>query len=53
MSRATIVDLPPEEEQADTLEIEADEIQQEVEQPQTEEPTIPEKYRNKSLEEVV
>ena len=33
MSRATIVDLPPEEEQADTLEIEADEIQQEVEQP--------------------
>ena len=53
MSRATIVDLPPEEEQADTLEIEADEIQQEVEQPQTKEPTIPEKYQNKSLEEVV
>jgi hypothetical protein len=53
MSRATIVDLPPEEEQADTLEIEADEIQQEVEQPQTEKPTIPEKYQNKSLEEVV
>ena len=53
MSRATIVDLPPEEEQADTLEIEEDEIQQEVEQPQTEEPTIPEKYQNKSLEEVV
>ena len=53
MSRATIVDLPPEEEQADTLEIEADEIQQEVEQPQIEEPTIPEKYQNKSLEEVV
>ena len=53
MSRATIVDLPPEEEQADTLEIEADEIQQEVAQPQIEEPTIPEKYQNKSLEEVV
>ena len=53
MSRATIVDLPPEEEQADTLEIEADEIQQEVEQPQIEEPTIPEKYQNKTLEEVV
>ena len=45
--------MPPEEEQADTLEIEADEIQQEVEQPQIEEPTIPEKYQNKSLEEVV
>ena len=53
MSRATIVDLPPEEEQADTLEIEADEIQQEVEQPQEENPTVPEKYQGKSLEEVV
>jgi len=56
MSRATIVDLPPEEEQADTLETEADEIQQienEVEQPQEQEPTVPEKYQNKSLEEVV
>ena len=55
MSRATIVDLPPEEEQADTLDNEADEIQQEdeVEQPQTEEPTVPEKYQGKSLEEVV
>ena len=55
MSRATIVDLPPEEEQADTLENEADEIQQienEVEQPQ-EESTLPDKYQNKSLEEVV
>ena len=28
MSRATIVDLPPEEEEADTLESGADEIQQ-------------------------
>ena len=55
MSRATIVDLPPEEEQADTLENEADEIQQienEVEQPQKES-TLPDKYQNKSLEEVV
>ena len=56
MSRATIVDLPPEEEQADTLDTEADEIQQienEVEQPQEEKPTVPEKYQGKSLEEVV
>ncbi len=56
MSRATIVDLPPEEEQADTLDTEADEIQQienEVEKPQVETPTVPEKYQNKSLEEVV
>ncbi len=53
MSRATIVDLPPEEEQADTLDTEADEIQQEVEQPQEENPTVPEKYQGKSLEEVV
>ena len=56
MSRATIVDLPPEEEQADTLDTEADEIQQienEVEQPQVEKPTVPEKYQGKSLEEVV
>ena len=57
MSRATIVDLPPEEEQADTIGDEAAEIQQieeeKVEQPQEQEPTIPEKYQNKSLEEVV
>jgi len=53
MSRATIVDLPPEEEQADTLDTEADEIQAEVEQPQVEEPSLPEKYQGKSLEEVV
>jgi len=38
----------------DTIENEVDEIQQEkVEQPQTEEPTVPEKYQGKSLEEVV
>ena len=56
MSRATIVDLPPEEEEADTLESGADEIQQleeEAGQSQEEEPTVPDKYQNKSLEEVV
>ena len=56
MSRATMVDLPPEEEQADSIEKnEVEEIQQEevAEQPQQEEPTVPEKYQGKSLEEVV
>ena len=55
MSRATMVDLPPEEEQADNIEEnEVDEIQQvDAEQPQQEEPTVPEKYHGKSLEEVV
>jgi hypothetical protein len=55
MSRATMVDLPPEEEQADNIEEnEVDEIQQvDAEQPQQEEPTVPEKYQGKSLEEVV
>ena len=53
MSRATIVDLPPEEENAEDLTNEVEEIQQEeVEQPQ-EQPTIPEKYSGKSLEQVV
>ena len=55
MSRATMVDSQPEEETVeDTEENEAQEIQQEdfVEQPQ-EEPTVPEKYQGKSLEEVV
>jgi hypothetical protein len=53
MSRATMIDVPPEEDNAETIENEVDEIQQEVaEQPQ-EQPTIPEKYQNKSLEEVV
>ena len=52
MSRATIVDLPPEEETVDQIEeTGVDEIQHEVEQPQ--EPTVPEKYQGKSLEEVV
>ena len=57
MSRATILDLSPEEEQADQIEevTPEEEIQQpeeEVEQPQ-EESNLPEKYRNKTLEEVV
>jgi hypothetical protein len=54
MSRATMLDPQPEEENVDTIENEAEETQQEVEveQPQ-EEPTVPEKYQGKSLEEVV
>jgi len=53
MSRATILDPRPEEENADQIEQnEVNEIQQEeVEQPQ--EPSLPEKYQGKSLEEVV
>lgn len=60
MSRASIVDLPPEEEQTVSIESEDQEIQQspldttlsgEVEQPQ--EPQVPEKYSGKSLEQVV
>ena len=64
MSRASMVDLPPEEEQAVSVESEDQEIQQissdgsglpepgeHVEQPQ--EPQVPEKYQGKSLEEVV
>jgi len=51
-----MLDPQPEEENVDMLENEVDEIQQEpeaqVEQPQ-EEPDLPEKYQNKSLEEVV
>ena len=55
MSRATILDLPPEEGNADQIEQnEVNEIQQEpVEQPQPEETSLPEKYQGKSLEEVV
>jgi len=52
MSRATLVDLPPEEENAEDLTNEVEEIQQDVEQPQ-DQPTIPEKYQSKSLEQVV
>jgi hypothetical protein len=58
MSRATILDLPPEEENVDPIEKnEVEEIQQEasaeVEQPPEPETTLPEKYQGKSLEEVV
>jgi hypothetical protein len=58
MSRATILDPRPEEENADQIEQnEVNEIQQEataeVEQPQPEEPSLPDKYQGKSLEEVV
>ena len=52
MSRATMIDVPPEEDNTDTIENEVEEIQQEAEQPQ-EQPTIPEKYQGKSLEQVV
>lgn len=54
MSKATMVDMQPEEEIAEeTIENEVQEIQQQVvEQPQAE-PTVPEKYQGKSLEQVV
>ena len=55
MSRATIVDPQPLEDNADEIENnEVNEIQPEpeVEQPQ-EQPSLPEKYQGKSLEEVV
>ena len=49
-----MVDLPPEAENADNIENEVDEIQNQPEQPQEEEqPTIPDKYQGKSLEQVV
>jgi len=56
MSRAMIVDPQPEEENVDEIETnEVNEIQQEVEveQPQAQEPSLPDKYQGKSLEEVV
>jgi len=56
MSRATIIDQAPEEGNADQIEQnEVNEIQQEVEveQPQPEETSLPDKYQGKSLEEVV
>ena len=55
MSRATIIDQAPEEGNADQIEQnEVNEIQQHnVEQPQAEQPSLPEKYQGKSLEEVV
>jgi hypothetical protein len=53
MSRATMLDSQPEEDNVDTIENEVEETQlQEVEQPQ-EDPTVPEKYQGKSMEEVV
>ena len=54
MSRAMMVDPQPEEDNVDEIETnEVNEIQQEtVEQPQ-EEPSLPDKYQGKSLEEVV
>ena len=58
MSRATILDPRPEEENADQIEQnEVNEIQQEaeaeVEQPQVEESSLPDKYQGKSLEDIV
>jgi len=55
MSRATMIDVPLEEDNAETIENEVDEIQQtDAEQPQEEEqPTIPDKYQGKTLEQVV
>jgi len=57
MSRAMIVDPQPEEDNVDEIETNEvqNEIQQEseVEQPQEPEPSLPEKYQGKSLEEVV
>jgi len=54
MSRATIIDQAPEEGNADQIEQnEVNEIQHDVEQPQAEEPSLPEKYQGKSLEEIV
>ena len=54
MSRATIIDQAPEEGNADQIEQnEVNEIQHDVEQPHAEEPSLPEKYQGKSLEEVV
>ena len=54
MSKAMMLDPQPEEENVDIIEDEVNEIQQEVEveQPQ-EEPSLPEKYQGKSLEDVV
>ena len=55
MSKATMVDMQPEEEIAEeTIENEVQEIQQQevVEQPQAE-PAVPEKYQGKSLGQVV
>ena len=55
MSRATLVDPQPEMDNVDDINEEAVEtqfVEEVAEQPQ-EQPTIPEKYQGKSLEEVV
>lgn len=54
MSRATMLDLPPKEEQVDVIEDDLDETQSlEAEEQPQEQPQIPEKYQGKSLEEIV
>ena len=62
MSRATILDLPPEEDNVDQIEneepearLQLEDSQDEVEQPEVEESDndIPEKYKGKSLRDVV
>jgi len=53
MSRATMIDVPPEEDNTDTIENEVEEIQNQPEKSQEQQPTIPEKYQGKSLEQVV
>lgn len=56
MSRATIVDSQPEEENVDLIENEEVQAQQEAEQPEPEQASdddIPEKYQGKSLREIV
>lgn len=57
MSRATMVDLPPEEEQVDSEDAEIQQITEEAEMPEedveeSQEPGLPDKYQGKSLAEV-
>ena len=54
MSRAQLIDERPEEEATDTTqELEQDTIETPQEEEQPQEPDIPEKYRGKSVEELV
>ena len=56
MSRAMMIDPQPEEENVDAIEqneVQEDEIQQEEEVEQPQEPSLPDKYQGKSLEDVV
>ena len=54
MSRAMMVDPQPEEDNVDEIETnEVNEIQQETVEQSQEEPSLPDKYQGKSLEEVV